>query len=46
MSEADYTLTAAQKSEGEMPIEVYTHWDPMDDTQPLYEIEDVDAITP
>lgn len=46
MSEADFTLTAAPKSEGEMPLEVYAHWDPMDDTQPLYEIEDVDAITP
>lgn len=46
MSEADFTLTAAPKGEGEMPLEVYAHWDPMDDTQPLYEIEDVDAITP
>lgn len=44
MSEADFTLTAAPKGEGEMPLEVYAHWDPMDDTQPLYEIEDVASI--
>ena len=44
MSEADFTLTAAPKGEGEMPLEVYAHWDPMNDTQPLYEIEDVASI--
>ena len=46
MSEADFTLTAAPKGEGEMPLEVYAHWDPMDDEAELYTIEDVDAITP
>ncbi len=45
MSEADFTLTAAPKGEGEMPLEVYAHWDPMDDEAELYTIEDVDAIT-
>jgi len=44
MSEADFTLTAAPKAEGEMPLEVYAHWDAYDDTAPLYEIEDIEAI--
>ncbi len=44
MSEADFTLTAAPKGEGEMPLEVYAHWDAYDDTAPLYEIEDVPSI--
>ena len=26
--EADFTLTAAPKGEGEMPLEVFAHWDP------------------
>lgn len=45
MSEADFTFTAAPKGEGEMPLEVYAHWDPKDDAADLYDIEDVDAIT-
>lgn len=44
MSEADFTLTAAPKGEGEMPLEVYAHWDAYDDEADLYEIEDIDAI--
>ncbi len=44
MSEADFTLTAAPKAEGEMPLEVYAHWDAYDDTALLYEIEDVPSI--
>ena len=44
MSEADFTLTAAPKGEGEMPLEVYAHWDAYDDTALLYEIEDVPSI--
>ena len=44
MSEADFTLTAAPKGEGEMPLEVYAHWDPMDDEAELYTIEDVATI--
>ena len=44
MSEADFTLTAAPKGEGEMPLEVYAHWDPQDDSADLYEIEDVASI--
>ena len=28
-----------------MPLEVYAHWDPMDDEAELYTIEDVDTIT-
>ncbi len=47
MSEADFTLTAAPKAEGEMPIEVYAHWDDSengDDT--LYTIEDIASVGP
>lgn len=45
MSEADFTLNAAPKSEGEMPLEVYAHWDPFNEEADLYTIEDVDTIT-
>ena len=47
MSEADFTLTAAPKGEGEMPLEVFAHWDPTDtdDDAELYTIEDVKTIT-
>lgn len=44
LSEADFALTAAPKGEGEMPLEVYAHWDPKDSEQDLYTIEDVEAI--
>lgn len=44
MSEADFTLTAAPKSEGEMPLEVFAHWDPMDDESELFSIEDIEGI--
>lgn len=45
LSEADFTLSAAPKGEGEMPLEVFAHWDAYDDTALLYEIEDVVGIT-
>lgn len=44
MSEADFTLAAKPKGEGEMPLEVYAHWDALDDTVNLYEIVDVATI--
>jgi len=44
MSESEFSLTAAPKNEGEMPLEVYAHWDPMDDDAVLYDIEDIDDI--
>ena len=44
MSESEFALTAAPKNEGEMPLEVYAHWDPMDDDAVLYDIEDIDDI--
>lgn len=44
LSEADFSLTAAPKGEGEMPLEVYAHWDPKDSSQNLYTIEDVENI--
>lgn len=44
MSEADFTLAAAPKAEGVMPLEVFAHWDAFDDTKLLYKIEDVDTI--
>ncbi len=46
MSEADFTLTAAPKGEGEMPLEIYAHWDAtkIDSESVLYEIEDVTSI--
>lgn len=44
MSEADFSLTAAPKAEGEMPLEVYAHWDALDDAVDLYDIEDVTEI--
>lgn len=45
MSEADFSLTAAPKAEGEMPLEAYAHWDAMDDTKDLYDIENVLSLS-
>jgi hypothetical protein len=45
MNESDFGLTAAPKSEGEIALEIYAHWDPTDDTANLYKIEDVTTIS-
>ena len=45
MNEGDFTFAAAPKAEGIVALEVYAHWDATDQTQPLFEIEDVGSIT-
>ena len=44
MNEANFSLAAAPKSEGEIGLEISAHWDPTDDTTDLYQIEDVASI--
>lgn len=46
MSENDFSFAAAPKAEGTIAMEVYAHWDPTNDAQDLYKIEDVNSITP
>lgn len=46
MSENDFSFAAAPKAEGTIALEVYAHWDAVDDTADLYDIEDVTSITP
>ncbi len=44
LAENDFTLTAAPKAEGTIALEVYAHWDALDDNADLYKIEDVQNI--
>ncbi len=44
MTENDFSLAAAPKSEGVITLEVHAHWDAEDDTADLYDIEDVEGI--
>ena len=46
MSENPFTLAAAPKGEGTIALEVYAHWDAMDDAEDLCIIEDVASIIP
>ena len=45
MSESDFSLKAAPKGEGEVGLEVYAHWNALDDTDNLYKIENVASIS-
>ena len=45
MSESDFSLKAAPKGEGEVGLEVYAHWNELDDTDNLYKIENVASIS-
>lgn len=44
LNEGDFTLSAKPKSEGEITFEFVAHFDPLDDTKVIYQIEDVDTI--
>ena len=44
LSENGLTLAAAPKAEGTIALNVYAHWDAIDDTKNLFEIEDVERI--
>lgn len=44
MSESGFGLTAAPKSEGEIALEVYSHWDPENENADLYSIEEIENI--
>lgn len=44
MSENDFSLSAAPKSEGVITLEVSAHWDAEDDTADLYDIQDIETI--
>ena len=46
MSEADFTLAAKPKGEGEVSLEVNAHWDVTDDASDLFKIETVADLTP
>lgn len=45
LNEGDFVLSSAPKAEGEIPIEVYAHWNP-ETMEDLYRIEDIAAIDP
>lgn len=45
MNEANFELAAVPKEEGLISMDVYAHWDPLDDTKDLYDIEDVSSIS-
>ena len=44
LSEKDFSFAAKPKGESEVALELSAHWDPIDDTADLYEIEDVASI--
>lgn len=44
MNESDFSLTAAPKAEGVVQLDVNAHWDPTNDSQDLFEVEDVASI--
>lgn len=44
MSESDFTLNAAPKAEGSVSLEIYAHWDPLDDTKDLYDVQDTPTL--
>lgn len=45
MNESDFVLSSAPKAEGEIALEVYAHWDPLEVSEDLYTIDEVDSIT-
>jgi len=45
MNESDFVLSSAPKAEGEIALEVYAHWDPLEVSDDLYDIEDINEIT-
>ncbi|MBT2722315.1 hypothetical protein [Bacillus sp. ISL-46] len=45
MNESDFVLSSAPKAEGEIALEVFAHWDPLEVSDDLYSIEDVTTIT-
>lgn len=45
MNESDFVLSSAPKAEGQVALEVYAHWDPLEVSDDLYQIEDVDTLT-
>ncbi len=44
MAENDFSLAAAPKVEGEVSMEISAHWDAVDDTADLFEVEDVASM--
>lgn len=44
MSENGLTFAAAPKAEGTIALNVYAHWDAVDDTTKLFEVKDVESI--
>jgi len=44
MSENGLTFAAAPKAEGTIALNVYAHWDAVDDTTKLFEVKDVGGI--
>ena len=45
LNEAPYNINAKPKSESELALEFHAHWDPITITNPLYNVEEVAAIT-
>ncbi len=45
MSENGLTLAAAPKAEGTIALNVFAHWDEVDDTKDLFDVEDVGTIS-
>jgi hypothetical protein len=44
MSENGLTLAAAPKAEGTIALNVFAHWDEVDDTKDLFDVEDVEDV--
>jgi len=44
LNEADFSLAAKPKGEGEVALELSAHWDPTDAAANLYQIEDVASL--
>ena len=44
LSENGLTLAAAPKAEGTIALNVFAHWDAVDDTKDLFDIEDIASI--
>ena len=44
MSENGLTFAAVPKAEGTIALNVYAHWDAVDDTKDLFDIEDIASI--
>jgi len=44
LSENGLTFAAAPKAEGTIALNVYAHWDAVDDTTKLFEVKDVEGI--